>query len=471
MTGARGPRAALFALALGSYAYFYQAGSWNANTRFDLVRAVVERQTLRIDAYAENTGDRSRRGGHEYSDKAPGIALLSLPAYAVAYAVKGEQREMDRFQGVASWLCQVTAVSLPSAFAAVALFAVLQGIGLGAPAAAALTVAYALGTLAFPYSTLLYGHQTATAFVLVAFARVVGGRAGFAAGALLAGAVVVDYTAAVPAAVVGGYALARGGARLGRLAAGAAIPVIVLAAYHTAAFGHPLALPYGFSIQQPRHRGVFMGLGAPDPRVLYYILVDEYRGLFYGAPWLLLAVPGLVLLLRDPLHRGVGLVSGTVAVFYLWLAASLSDWHGGWAMGPRHLVPALPYLALGVGAVFTRARPRWRRVAAAGAALGAAWSVALMLIGTSVKPEVPRSIEQPWQGFLLPAFAEGRLAQNTQSIDMYTGRNRTARQAWNVGEALGLTGRATLLPLLGWWLAATAWLAAAVRRSDPGQER
>ena len=33
-------RALLFALLFTSFAYFYQAGGWNQNSRFDLVRAI-----------------------------------------------------------------------------------------------------------------------------------------------------------------------------------------------------------------------------------------------------------------------------------------------------------------------------------------------------------------------------------------------------------------------------------------------
>ena len=55
-----------------SYAYFYPGGGWNQNTRFDLVRAVVERGVLTIDAYQKNTGDKVFKDGHWYSDKAPG---------------------------------------------------------------------------------------------------------------------------------------------------------------------------------------------------------------------------------------------------------------------------------------------------------------------------------------------------------------------------------------------------------------
>ena len=55
-----GRRALLIGLvAFFSFAYFYSGGGYNQNTRFDLVRAVVERGTLQIDAYQENTGDKA----------------------------------------------------------------------------------------------------------------------------------------------------------------------------------------------------------------------------------------------------------------------------------------------------------------------------------------------------------------------------------------------------------------------------
>src|SRR6185503_3693665 len=61
-----------------SYAYFYEAGGWNQNSRFALVRAVLERHTLQIDAYQLHTGDRALWRGHYYSDKAPGASLVAL---------------------------------------------------------------------------------------------------------------------------------------------------------------------------------------------------------------------------------------------------------------------------------------------------------------------------------------------------------------------------------------------------------
>ena len=86
---AASPAAALVALLLGTYAYFYQAGGWNQNSRFDLVRAMVEDHALRIDRFEKNTGDDSVRAGHHYCDKAPGASWLCTPPYAVMYWLAG----------------------------------------------------------------------------------------------------------------------------------------------------------------------------------------------------------------------------------------------------------------------------------------------------------------------------------------------------------------------------------------------
>jgi hypothetical protein len=76
---ARRPEAALFAMALGAYAYFFQGGGWNQNARFNLVRAVVEEHTVVVDDYIRNTAADAIRDGHNSTDKAPGVAALALP--------------------------------------------------------------------------------------------------------------------------------------------------------------------------------------------------------------------------------------------------------------------------------------------------------------------------------------------------------------------------------------------------------
>src|SRR5246500_5932001 len=66
-------------VSLFSFIYFYEGGGWNQNSRFDLLRAIVERHRLQIDAYHENTQDKAHFRGHYYSDKAPGLVFLAVP--------------------------------------------------------------------------------------------------------------------------------------------------------------------------------------------------------------------------------------------------------------------------------------------------------------------------------------------------------------------------------------------------------
>jgi hypothetical protein len=467
-------RLVLFALALGAFAYFYQAGGWNQNVRFDLVRAVVEDHTLVIDRFARNTGDLARRGDHHYCDKAPGVSFLGVPAYAAVHATAGPPTTPDALAS-ATWITTVIAIAIPSAIA-VAFFAGLAGaLTIRSGPAAALAVAWALGTLAWPYSTVFYGHQLVAALLVIAFALLVpirrrkveptALRVG-AVGFLLAGAVVVEYPAALASIVIGLYALSVVPARrYPLLIAGSIVPGLALAAYHAAAFGGPLTLPYEFSTQPHRHMGFFMGLGAPDPTALWSILFSDYRGLFYASPWLLLALPGSVRLGFRGFGREVA-VCVAIVVLFMWLNASLVDWQGGWAMGPRYLVPAIPFLALLAGGVILPsaqpAAPAVRRGAWIAAAAFVGYSVFLMLVGTAVKPEVPSHIQRPYQQYLLPRFYRGELAVSTQSFDMSGHPDRGPRHATNLGQRIGLDGGASLLPLAAWLL---AWLGVLVAAS------
>src|SRR6185503_12287383 len=122
------------------------------------------------------------------------------------------------------------------------LFGIGRALGLSAAWSARLTLAYALGTLALPYSTIFYGHQLSAALGLSAFALVRRRRAPMLAGLLLGLAVAVDYTSVILVIAVMGYTVAKLGARgVLWLMAGGLPAALALGAYHAAAFGHPLA--------------------------------------------------------------------------------------------------------------------------------------------------------------------------------------------------------------------------------------
>ena len=102
-----------------------------------------------------------------------------------------------------------------------------------------------------------------------------------------------------------------------------------------------------------------------------------------------------------------------------------------------------------------------RRVTWAAFAVLAVYSAALMLVATAVRPEVPTWYDRPFGEYLFPSFRSGQLAVNT--IPIHTGFVHEQRQAWNLGEKLGLEGLATLLPLAAYLAATAAWLIRTLR--------
>ena len=103
-----------------AYAYFYQGGGWNQNSRFALVRAIVQQQTLRVDdtAYFDGRpGSRvtsfSNYKGHLYFDKAPGVALAAVPVVAPAARTFVEHPASREGIAILSYIATVLTAALP----------------------------------------------------------------------------------------------------------------------------------------------------------------------------------------------------------------------------------------------------------------------------------------------------------------------------------------------------------------------
>ncbi|MFO0677988.1 MAG: hypothetical protein U0169_15740 [Polyangiaceae bacterium] len=471
------PTLALFVLLAGTYAYFYQAGGWNQNSRFDLVRAVVEQGTWTIDRYEKNTGDDSIRDGHYYCDKAPGASVLCMPTYWTVFHLAGAPDAISPdVLAWAVWLAIALAIGVPSAIAATFLARLALRLGLPPPAAFGVALLWGLGTMAMPYATLLYGNQLAASCMLIAFTWLVETRHGtvatrgrmFLVGVLLGFAVASEYPAALIGVPIAFYGLRVLGLRRWILVvAGGLVPVTLLLAYHWALFGSPLAFPYDYSVWETPKTGWFMGIGKPHGHALVQILFGEYRGLLFATPWLAAAVPGTIVLARR--HRLETAVCVGAVLAFLWLNSSIPPWDGGWAAGPRYLVPMLPFLAVLAGGVFVRSSPTPGPSSTAAlvfvGTLGLC-SVANMFAVTAVKPEIPTSAKRPYAEMIWPEFRAGHFAVSTQSIDMVDNPANAPRQAWNLGMKAGLDGHASLIPLYVWLMATLGWLAFRVARTE-----
>jgi hypothetical protein len=482
----RTPEVALAVLAFGVSAYFFQAGGWNQNSRFDLTRAIVEQHSLTIDDYVGNTGDYSVRGGHFYSDKAPGLSFLAVPVWSAVHPFAHGRRPRGRLIHLGAYLSTLWGVALPSALGVAMLFRIAVRWGASVTAAAVLAVSYAFGTQALPYSTLFYSHQLVAGLLLLALALITEGRERpeavtprrlFVVGLLLGYAIASEYPAALAGAMIVGYAalVVRRRRRLVWTAVGAAIPILGLATYHAGAWGDPFITGYTFTIIPGRDTGGLLpGVTLPDPTLLPKLLFSLERGIIRFSPWLALALPGAVVMLRRRWLRAEGLLCVAVIAAFLALNCAQTvtpdDWRGGAGLGPRYLVPSLPFYALAmVGLVV----PRWsgwrahrlvRGLAAAVFVALVALSAGRMLLATAVQPEVSR-VDDPFADYLLPLWRDDRVAVNVAAF--YDGGNKEPKFAWNLGEQMGLSGRASLLPLAVFVLAAGAWLTTRVIRAKP----
>jgi hypothetical protein len=466
--GGRAPHMAARLLALLlflTYSYFVSPPSWNESSRFGLVRSLVERRRLDIDPYQHETGDKAYRQGHYYSDKAPGASFLAAPAYAAYFEFRrlakasvpasvpaaGRPEEGDPQFLVnaayrrALYLCSLFTSALAGALLGGLFFAFL-GRRFGVPDRDALlaAVTLGLGSLVLPYATMFYGHVLAALLLFAAFALLAGpGQdrgSGLLAGAgALAGLAVLTELPAAPVAVLlAAHAAWRARPRRRALwfLVGSAGPLLLLLAYQYAAFGGPLRPGYALVTRPEFAAGMgqgVMGVGLPRPAVLFAELFGRARGLLYLSPVLVLGFVGLGRRLArsrdDAVARLDTLVAAAVVLYFLLMNAGYYMWYGGSALGPRHVIPALPFLCLGVPFAFRGARRRL---------LGALLTVSVMnqLAATAVDPAAPL-VRDVLRDHVYRLLLAGDVA-------LPGGRS-------NLGALVGLPGVASLLPLLALW--------------------
>jgi hypothetical protein len=210
-----------------------------------------------------------------------------------------------------------------------------------------------------------------------------------------------------------------------RVVVGASPWIIATATYNVIAFGTPLPVGYRYSIFG-LPAGSLFGLVPPSWESIYGITFSPYRGLFLLSPFLLLAPIGLYRMTRDPRTRDLAIVLAIVSIALLAYNASYWVWDGGGAIGPRLLVPMLPFLCLPIVVVLDSATRRWQQVVIWLLILVSAAEVwAQYLAGNNFPPD---SVLQPLIDYALPLLGRSEVR-------------------FNIGNLAGLRGFATLIPL------------------------
>jgi len=452
----------LFVLSLVSNLYFI-GNFFNANaiSHAALAVALVEHGTTSTDSLADILSDTAIVDGHYYSDKAPGMSFLALPAVAAFIAIFNPHHddrlwhEGDRPTGTFGALiavCTVFTASLLTAISVPLIFSIATQWGASLRGAIAVAVIAGEGTPIWFWATDFFSHSAAAALLVIGFHALLRaldedtGRKGwwaFWSGTSLGWATLVEFPAAIPTAMLMIFAFlqARRSHRVfrcvGLIAIGGLPALGLLLAYHAAAFGSPFELGYSHVAGFEGMQTGFHGIGAPSLSVLEQITLGSRRGILWLSPVLALAPAGLACAMLSPRWRGRGMLCALIVVYYLLLNSGYAYWDGGNSTGPRHLTAALPFACLVLV-------PLWERggsvARSAITVLGAASGVAC-LVAVSVSITMPHDLKASMFEFLLPRFRAGEFDGGLAFVLYH----------------LGWPGPLPVLPfILGWALIAAA---------------
>ena len=237
--------------------------------------------------------------------------------------------------------------------------------------------------------------------------------------------------------------------------------------YNIAAFGKIFYVPYeAYSKADssfPVYSRGFLGMRWPGfgqflhalaaitikpPIGMLYIGVEHWR-LYASSPVLWLVLPGVAIMLWRRSLRPEGLVVAAMIIAYLLFVTSygnsIYDWSGAAYIGPRHIIPLLPFLALPIYYGGRKLRFVFYPFVAI--------SVFYMLLATAIEPRVPYPFENPARDSFLPDYLHSRLAQNTDALFDPEHRKLTVDStAFNLAKLARVPRPYQLAPLMLWWL-------------------
>ena len=445
----------------------------NENVRIYAVRAIVEQHSYaigqRVREASGQTTDRSpltdqyvndkalvcTEADHKapdcegllYAAKAPGMAFVGVLPHLALRSTYRLLTKTEPPRGVVVWWLRLTCVILPTLLAWLWLAQHLTRRVRDPRLALAVVLCAALGSLSLTYGQMFAGHQPAGLALLLCYGAVLaaGRRAPrpdpglaptadrgrrFVAGAAFAGAwaTLIEFPAGPPAFLLLGWLLwrRRNVRDLGWLTLGAALPVALLAHHNTVAFGAPWRMAYGF-LENPDFvrdmaPGVF-GISLPTSEKLFGSLLSPFTGLYFWAPWTLLAWLGVLAYRRreqtPAMQSGLAradredaLVAWLICLYFLYFQCSQALWRGGWVLGPRYVTALVPFAAIAAAHGLAALRGSAGGLGRLALAVAGPIAIAFTGLASAVSQGFPFAFYNPLVEAVAPLLAHGYVARN-----------------------------------------------------------
>jgi hypothetical protein len=435
----------------------------NELSRFETIYSFVENGTFAIDDAITRLGDhedKSLSAGHFYSNKAPGLAFAGIPVYRALRVFFPKPRTSFEPIFVLLRMLVVTPVCL---LALARFFARLKQRG--APAAALVTASLAFGTNYLFYARSFFSHAWTAALILLSLDLIQQGdeagsrrRVGFllwAAGLVAGWAAISEY----PLAIVAGLLLARSAIRRRSISRavwfglGALVPLGLLLAYDAACFGSPFILSSAREAS-PRYaelarHGLF-GFGPPSLKVAAAYLFDPARGILLVSPFLAWAVVGFNRWRVARENRADWIFCLAATLLFFVAMTAYPNWHGGWSMGNRYLLPLLFPAGFALAHALRSPLSRW------GFAAAAVYAAAVHAVLSSEWPHFPAELLWPVKNGALWFAARGWAAPGVFGDPAFWPPVALAASLLAAGIALAFSLVSAGLPRRRSWLAAAA---------------
>jgi hypothetical protein len=332
-----------------------------ALTESILLRGAVDANAIAWTQWVNSPGEvlgEFGPDGQVFSKKGPAPALVAGPWYWLLRSIARLDIQIGILQGTLLWNGLVTALT------AALLWLTVTRLGYSDRAGLALGLLYGLATIAWPYANHYFGEPLSALSLLTCFYALgtyrLSGRLRWLWLAGLGAALAVA-TVTAHVVLVGLFALywlwveasnlwgaravlrqevARVALRLFLAVSAFGAPLLVagglLLWYNRVRFGDPFVTGYHFDSGE--------GFTTPFWQGFWGLIVSPYRGVFWHTPLLLATPIGLFYFLRH--HRAEGILIAALTAALVGLYSVWWMWWGGFAWGPRFLVPLTPLWVL-----------------------------------------------------------------------------------------------------------------------------